>query len=153
MTRRTREPLFRKIDGLQIPVPDLNAGLAFYRDRLGHALIWRTQTAAGLRMPETDAEIVIQTERAGMETDLLVRSADAAAAAFARAGGRIAVEPFDIPIGRCTVVNDPWGNALVLLDTSKGLLVTDDSGVVLLTPDGTPRVQRRQKDAGERSIQ
>jgi catechol 2,3-dioxygenase-like lactoylglutathione lyase family enzyme len=33
------EPLFRKVDCLQIPVPDLEAGLAFYRDRLGHPLI------------------------------------------------------------------------------------------------------------------
>ena len=57
------EPLFRKIDCLQLPVPDIEAGLAFYRDRLGHELVWRTPTAAGLRMPETDAEIVIQTER------------------------------------------------------------------------------------------
>ncbi|MPZ15199.1 MAG: hypothetical protein GEU73_12375 [Chloroflexi bacterium] len=27
------EPLFRKVDAIQIPVPDLDAGLAFYRDR------------------------------------------------------------------------------------------------------------------------
>jgi len=60
---RTVGPLFRKIDSLQIPVPDLEAGLAFYRDQFGHALIWRTNTAAGLRLPESDTEIVIQTER------------------------------------------------------------------------------------------
>jgi len=28
------------------------------------------------------------------------------------------------------VVRDPWGNQLVLLDTSKGLLVTDNEGNV-----------------------
>ena len=33
-------PLFRKVDCVRIPVPDLEAGLAFYRDQLGHALIW-----------------------------------------------------------------------------------------------------------------
>ena len=32
------EPLFRKIDCLQIPVPDLDAGLAFYRNILGTRL-------------------------------------------------------------------------------------------------------------------
>jgi len=72
------EPLFRKIDCLQLPVPDIEAGLAFYRDRLGHELVWRTPTAAGLRMPETDAEIVIQTERPQLEANLLVSSADEA---------------------------------------------------------------------------
>jgi catechol 2,3-dioxygenase-like lactoylglutathione lyase family enzyme len=29
-------PLFQKIDAVTIPVPDLDAGLRFYRDRLGH---------------------------------------------------------------------------------------------------------------------
>ncbi|GBF04299.1 glyoxalase/bleomycin resistance protein/dioxygenase [Deinococcus aerius] len=41
-------PLFRKVDCLQIPVPNLEAGLGFYRDGLGHELLRRTATAAGL---------------------------------------------------------------------------------------------------------
>ena len=86
------EPLFRKVDCLQIPVPDLDSGLAFYRDRLGHELIWRTETAAGLRMPDTDAELVIQTEREDIEVDLLVASAGDAAAAFVEAGGSVVVD-------------------------------------------------------------
>src|SRR6266542_2982875 len=114
------EPLIRKVDCLRIPVPDLDSGLTFYRDRLGHQLIWRTATAAGLRMPETDAELVIHTEREGSEVDLLVASADAAAEAIVEAGGSMVEQPFDIQIGRCTVVQDPWGNRLVLLDMSKG---------------------------------
>lgn len=31
----------RYVDAVTIRVPDLDAGLAFYRDRLGHELIWR----------------------------------------------------------------------------------------------------------------
>ena len=60
MSAKPPEPLLRKFDCLQIPVPDLEAGLAFYRDLLGHPLIWRTATAAGLRLPDSDAEIVLQ---------------------------------------------------------------------------------------------
>jgi lactoylglutathione lyase len=118
-------PLIQKVDCVQFHVADLEAGLAFYRDRLGHELIWRTETAAGLRLPESEAEIVIQTERQGPETDLLVESADEAARLIEQAGGRIIVPPFDIQIGRCVVVADPWGNTLVLLDGSKGMLQTD----------------------------
>jgi predicted enzyme related to lactoylglutathione lyase len=135
-----RAPLFRKIDCLQVPVPDADAGLAFYRDRLGHELIWRTATSAGLRMPESEAEIVLQTERSRLEANLTVASADEAAAAIVAAGGRVVVLPFDIPIGRCAVVADPWGNRLVVLDTSKGLLVTGPDGWVVLDPDGKPGV-------------
>ena len=122
--------LIRKVDCVRLYVPDLEAGLTFYRDRLGHELIWRTATAAGLRLPETDAEFVIQTEEQRQEIDLLVDSADDAAKFIQQAGGRVIVPPFDIQIGRCVVVEDPWNNPLVLLDMSKGSLTTDAEGNV-----------------------
>ena len=127
----TPTPLIRKVDCVRLYVPDLAEGLAFYRDQLGHELIWRTETAAGLRMPESEAELVIQTEDSRQEVDLLVDSADEAAKLIEQSGGRVIVPPFDIQIGRCVVVEDPWRNPLVLLDTSKGLLKTDAEGNVI----------------------
>ena len=126
-----REPLFRKIDCYRLPVPDLEAALAFYRDKLGHELVWRTDTAAGLRLPGDDHELVLQKERPGQETDLLVESVAAAVQRFVAEGGRVIAEPFDIQIGKCAVVADPFGNVLVMLDMSKGRLVTDGEGNVL----------------------
>lgn len=122
--------LIRKVDCVRLYVPDLEAGLSFYRDRLGHELIWHTKTAAGLRLPESEAELVLQTEDQRQEVDLLVDSADESARLIEQAGGKMIVPPFDIQIGRCVVVEDPWGNPLVLLDTSKGLLKTDADGNV-----------------------
>jgi hypothetical protein len=92
-------------------------------------------------MADSNSEIVIQTERPQVEANLTVRSTDEAADAVVRARGNVVVSPFDIAIGRCAVVEDPWGNRLVILDTSKGLLVTDPSGRVLLDAEGKPRVQ------------
>ena len=123
--------LLRKVDCVRLYVSDLEAGLSFYRDRLGHSLIWRTETAAGLRFPESDAELVIQTEEQRQEVDLLVDSADEAAKFVEQAGGKVIVAPFDIQVGRCVVLEDPWGNPLVLLDTSKGLFKTDADGNVI----------------------
>ena len=123
-------PLIRKVDCVRLYVPDLEAGLAFYRDHLGHELIWRTGTAAGLRLPETDTELVLQTEEQRQEVDFLVDSADETAKFIEQSGGKVIVPPFDIQIGRCVVVEDPWGNPLVLLDASKGLLKTDIDGKV-----------------------
>jgi len=123
--------LLRKVDCIRLYVPDLEAGLDFYRDRLGHELIWRSDTAAGLRLPESDAELVLQTEEQRQEVDLLVDSADEAARWVEQAGGKVIVPPFDIQIGRCVVLEDPWGNPLVLLDMSKGPLKTDaDENVI-----------------------
>ena len=123
--------LFRKVDCIRLYVPDLEAGLAFYRDRLGHELIWRSATAAGLRLPESEAELVLQTEEQRQEVDLLVDSADEATKWVEQAGGKVIVPPFEIQIGRCVVLEDPWGNPLVLLDMSKGSLKTDADGNVI----------------------
>ena len=123
--------LLHKVDCVRLYVPDLEAGLVFYRDRLGHELIWRTETAAGLRLPETDTELVLQTEEQRQEVDFLVDSADKSAKFIELSGGKVIVPPFDIQIGRCVVVEDPWGNPLVLLDASKGLLKTDIDGKVV----------------------
>jgi len=129
-------PLFQKVDAVTIPVPDLDTGLRFYRDALGHELRWRNNATgqAGLALPGSDTEIVLST-RERYEPDWLVASADEAAAAVAAAGGRVVTEPFDIPVGRVAVVADPFGNTLALLDLSKGRYVTDATGdVTAVTP-------------------
>jgi predicted enzyme related to lactoylglutathione lyase len=125
------EPLLRYVDAVTVPVPDLDRGLAFYRDVLGHQLIWRNEAAgqAGLRTPGSGTEIVLTT-RQGYEPDWKVASADAAAEMFGANGGKVIVEPADIPIGRLAVVEDPFGNRLVLLDSTKGTYDTDESGTV-----------------------
>lgn len=125
------EPLFGRIDCYRLPVSDLDAALAFYSDKLGHKLVWRTDTAAGLRLPDDETELVLQTERPGQETDLLVDSVPAAVERFVAAGGRVIAEPFHIQIGMCAVVADSFGNVLVVLDMSKGRLVTDGGGKVV----------------------
>jgi predicted enzyme related to lactoylglutathione lyase len=146
-TERSRpRPLIRKVDAIEVPVPSLEEGLAFYRGRLGHELVWRTETRAGLRLPDTDAEIVLQTERPDVNIDLLVESAEAAAQAVVDAGGTVVVAPFDVRIGRAVVVHDPWGNRLVLLDMTKGPLTTDASGNVI-----GPAEQQRGSDRQRRA--
>jgi predicted enzyme related to lactoylglutathione lyase len=123
--------LLRKIDAVTVPVPDLDQGLQFYRDRLGHALLWRDDRRgqAGLRLPDADTEIVL-TVREGYEPDWLVESAAEAAQVVVDAGGRIVSGPFDIPVGTVVVVADPFGNVLVLVDLSKGRYTTDADGNV-----------------------
>jgi predicted enzyme related to lactoylglutathione lyase len=127
----TEDGLFRNVDCLRIPVPDLDRGLAFYRDRLGHELIWRTATAAGLRLPGGETELVLQTDLPEPAVDLLVESADRAVAEVLRSGGTVLVEPFDIPVGRVAVVADPFGNRLSILDLSKGRYETGEDGTVI----------------------
>jgi predicted enzyme related to lactoylglutathione lyase len=132
-----REGLLRKVDAVTFRVPDLDTGLAFYSERLGHALCWRNDDIgqAGLQLPGSDTEIVLTTGH-DYEPNWLVESADEAAREIAAAGGTVLTEPFDIPVGRVAVVSDPFGNVLLLVDLTKGRYEIDDSGNVTgVTPD------------------
>lgn len=123
--------LLRKVDAVTFNVPDLDAGLRFYVNELGHELSWRNdeigQAAVGL--PDADTEIVLTTSHR-YEPNWLVESAADAADAIERAGGAILSPVSDIPVGRVAVVADPFGNVLVLVDLSKGRYITNTEGDV-----------------------
>ena len=133
-TAMTPPPFFRKVDCVSIPVPDLDAALAFYSANLGHELIWRNSKAAGLKLPGSDTELVLHTDNRPLETDLAVDSVPDAVVRFTSAGGKVLRGPFEIQIGRCAVVADPWDNVLVILDASKGILQVDENKRVIEDP-------------------
>jgi catechol 2,3-dioxygenase-like lactoylglutathione lyase family enzyme len=118
------------VDAVVLRVPDLDAGLAFYCDGLGHELLWRTESMAGLRMAASGTELVLALDR-DPETDMLVESVENAVRAFVDRGGSLVSGPQDIPVGKVAVVRDPFGNELVLVDLSKGRYAVDDQGRVM----------------------
>jgi predicted enzyme related to lactoylglutathione lyase len=124
--------VLRGVDAVTVPVPDLDQGLEFYRDQLGHELVWRNDAVGqvGLRLPESHAELVLSTNLE-YAVNWLVRSVSEAVETIVEAGGKVIIEPTQISVGRLAVVNDPFGNALVLLDLSAGRYVTDVDGRVL----------------------
>ena len=124
--------LLQYVDAVTVPVPDLTTGMAFYCGALGHELLWRNEAVGqvGLRVAGSETEIVLTT-RQGYEPDWKVASADSAAEMFRSRGGKVLVGPVDIPIGRLAVVEDPFGNRLVLLDSTKGTYDTEGSGAVV----------------------
>ena len=123
--------LLLKVDCHSLPVQSLDEAIAFYT-ALGHQLIWRDGTrAAGLRLPQSDAELVLHTDNRPIETDFMVQSVPEAIERFQGAGGKLVTGPFDIQIGLCAVLLDPWNNPLVILDASKGLLETDPNGNII----------------------
>jgi predicted enzyme related to lactoylglutathione lyase len=121
--------IFRRVDAVTVPVPDLEAGLRFYRQALGHRLKWRNDAVgqAGLELPDGDSELVLTT-RQSYQPNWLVDSVDDAVKFLTGHGGDLVAAPFDISVGRAAVVRDPFGNTLVLVDLSKGTYTAGGAG-------------------------
>lgn len=129
--KEDKKSLFKKVDCLRVYVPDLNEGLKFYSEELGLDVIWKTKNAIGLGMADKKTEVVIQNEDEWQEVDVKVESVIDSVERIENAGGEIVRGPFDIKIGKCAVIKDPWGNQYVILDDSKGAFITDEDGNII----------------------
>jgi|SRR5579864_502846 len=131
------DAVIREIDCHMLTAGDLDAAIDFYQNRLGQALIWRSDEAVAFRMPDTDAELVVH-KRLAPETDLLVQNVPEAVKRLLAAGASCIQPPFDIAIGKCAVMRDPFGNVLTILDQSKGPLKTDTTKRVVSSREVRP---------------
>lgn len=120
--------LFRRVDAVTVPVPDLDAGLRFYGQALGHRLKWRNDAVgqAGLELSDGDSELVLTT-RQTYEPNWLVDRVEDAVKILVGHGGQLIMGPVDIPVGHAAAVRDPFGNPLLIVDLSRGPYPTDGS--------------------------
>lgn len=117
--------MLRKIDCVLLRVEQLEEAVTYYQEVFGLRLQWCNGLQVGLGLPETDAELVLESGNAlppGASVHYLVDDVSTAVTYLADRGCRTLLAPFEIAIGRCAVVEDPFGNTLGLLDMTKGPL-------------------------------
>ena len=115
--------MLKKIDCVMIRVPDVAAGEKFYSETFGLKPVWRDRGSVGMRMPETDAEVVLHNRAEiphQVEVHYLVDDVVAAVKSYADKGCRVLVPPFDVLIGKCAVIQDPFETTICLLDLTSG---------------------------------
>jgi len=119
----SRPAVLRGVDAVTVPIPDLDQGLQFYRDQLGHELVWRNDAEGqvGLRLPESQAELVLSTNLE-YAVNWLVTSVPAPLETIVEAGGKVILKLTQIPVDRLADVNDPFDNALILLDRLRDVM-------------------------------
>ena len=113
----------RKIDCIMVKVEDLDKAREFYIRVFGMHPTWRDATSAGLRFPESDAEIVLHTIATipvRVDVTYLVDDVIEAVGALKSEGCTIAAPPFDVAIGKCAVIVDPFGTPMTIIDMTKG---------------------------------
>jgi lactoylglutathione lyase len=115
--------MFKKIDCVMIRVDDVAAAEKFYSEVFGLKPLWREARSVGMRLSETDAEIVLHNNADipnKVEVHYLVDDVVMAVKSYAGKGCRVLVQPFEVLIGRCAVIQDPFGTTICLLDQSSG---------------------------------
>jgi lactoylglutathione lyase len=89
----------------------------------GLHLRWSGDGSIGLGFQETDAEIVLHCDPnipSPIEVHYLVDDVLATVADYAAKGCQVLAAPFDITIGKCAVIRDPFGTRICILDMTKG---------------------------------
>jgi predicted enzyme related to lactoylglutathione lyase len=115
--------MLRKIDCMMLRVEDPEAAAVYYSDVFGLRRLWQDETSVGLGFPETDAEVVLHCNSeipSPLDVYYLVDDVLCSVGVLRQNECTVLVEPFDIPIGKCAVVRDPFGTRLCILDMSKG---------------------------------
>ncbi|HLJ33673.1 MAG TPA: VOC family protein [Ktedonobacteraceae bacterium] len=116
--------MLRKIDCIMIRVDDIQAAAAYYAKVFGLRPRWSGDDSIGLIFSESDAEIVLHSDPdipSSVEVHYLVDDVVVAVAHYEAEGCSVLVAPFDITIGKCAVIRDPFGIRLCILDLTKGL--------------------------------
>lgn len=129
--------MLRKIDCVMIRVDDVQAAAEYYARVFGLQPRWSGDDAIGLVFPESDAEIVLHNDPgipSSVEVHYLVDDVVEAAAACAAQGCQVLVEPFDITIGKCAMIADPFGTRMCILDMTKGARTLN----LVTSPDEQP---------------
>src|SRR5271169_4115785 len=115
--------MFKKIDCVMIRVDDVAAAEKFYSEVFGLKPLWREARSVGMGLAETDAEIVLHNNADipnKVEVHYLVDDVVMAVKTYAGKGCRVLVQPFEVLIGRCAVIQDPFGTTICLLDQTSG---------------------------------
>jgi lactoylglutathione lyase len=131
--------MLRKIDCIMIRVDDVEAAADYYAKVFGLHPQWSGDDSIGLVFSETDAEIVLHGDPdipSSVEVHYLVDDVVAAVAHYEAQGCHILVAPFDITIGKCAVIQDPFGTRLCILDLTKGLRPLNLAGSIPTKSEG-----------------
>ncbi|MEQ7126497.1 VOC family protein [Actinopolymorpha sp. B11F2] len=119
--------MLRKIDCVMVRVEDVSAAADYYVGVMGLRRLWSDadggHQTVGLGFPETDAELVLHDDPGvpgPLNVHYLVDDVRLACDELVRQGCALRVAPFEIRIGWCALLDDPFGTQLCILDMSKG---------------------------------
>jgi catechol 2,3-dioxygenase-like lactoylglutathione lyase family enzyme len=111
-----------KFEMLYLPVPDLAKALAFYRDGLGWAEVWREgETTAGLQLPGTEALVMLDLDQGDGHRPGPIFAVDDVVEFHRERKDELSfwLEPSEIPDGHWAGFEDSFGNPVYIIDQNQ----------------------------------
>jgi catechol 2,3-dioxygenase-like lactoylglutathione lyase family enzyme len=107
-----------KLEFLYMPVTDLNAALALYRDSLGWEEAWREgDSTVSLKLPDSEVQLMLDsTDPSAASGPIFVVESVEKFHAGRPGALTTRAEPQEIPGGFMVTYEDPSGNTIYVLD-------------------------------------
>ena len=126
--------MFKSLDFLYVPAPDIEASVKYYTEVLGGELLWKIHAfgvwVACVALSETQAPYVLLADHIGKNDVMLIYRVDNLEDAIQQLNSKGWKEEnrIEIPPGPCCTFRDPGGNALVIYENKRPFIMQEFKG-------------------------
>lgn len=126
--------LFKSLDFLYVPAPEIDASVSYYTDVLGGRLLWKIHEygvwVACVSLSDAPAPYVLLADHIKQNDVMLIYRVEKLeqAASELKSRGWKQGNSIEIPPGPCCTFRDPAGNALVVYENSRPFVMQHFAG-------------------------
>ncbi|MGI0048672.1 MAG: VOC family protein [Nitrososphaera sp.] len=132
--------MFRSLDFLYIPAPDIEASVNFYTKVLGGELLWKIHAygvwVACIALSKAEVPHVLLADHIQKNDVMLIYQVESLENAIAqlKSKGWKEENRIEIPPGPCCTFRDPAGNALVIYENKRSFIMQEFKGKIDTAP-------------------
>jgi hypothetical protein len=128
--------MFKSLDFMYVPAPDIEASVKYYTQVLGGELLWKIHAygvwVACIELSEQKNPYILLADHIERKDMMMIYQVDnlETATADLRAKGWIEEKTIEIPPGPCSTFRDPAGNALVIYENKRPSVMKEFRGKI-----------------------
>ena len=126
--------MFKSLDFLYVPAPDIETSVKYYTQVLGGELLWKIHAygvwVACVTLSEDERPYILLADHIQSKDLMLIYRVDNIENATAELGSKGWTEEkrIEIPPGPCCTFRDPAGNALVIYENKRPFIMQEFKG-------------------------
>jgi predicted enzyme related to lactoylglutathione lyase len=132
--------MFKSLDFLYVPAPDIEASINFYTKVLGGELLWKIHAygvwVACIALSKTEVPHVLLADHIHKNDVMLIYQVENLDSAIMqlKSKGWKEENRIEIPPGPCCTFRDPAGNALVIYENKRPFIMQEFKGMIDTAP-------------------